>query len=176
MAHLFFAMLAPLVADAWSPALARTARLAERARRVHADPQACICINCKWIDRCEVYHWVETQHEQPHVTMAPDFDPDDPQGELRQRTSPRPVCPFACALILCLCFASAVQVFIRNEGDEVTEMSNQPDAGAHVPQQVATGVRASVLTTEYDVFGCASFDEDAGKWVRLMPEAGFIPT
>ncbi|EOD14825.1 hypothetical protein EMIHUDRAFT_49568, partial [Emiliania huxleyi CCMP1516] len=39
----------------------------------------CICINCKWVDRCKTYHWVETQHEQEHVTAAPDFEPVDPQ-------------------------------------------------------------------------------------------------
>ena len=40
----------------------------------------------------------------------------------------------------------AVQVFIRNQGEE------------------------------YDVFKCDSFVEDAGKWLRLMPDAGFVPT
>ena len=41
--------------------------------------QCCICINCKLVDRCKVYHWVETMHTQPHVTTDPDFDPADPQ-------------------------------------------------------------------------------------------------
>ena len=33
-----------------------------------------------------------------------------------------------------------------------------------------------VLTTEFDVFGCASFVEDDGRWIRLMPDAEYIPT
>ena len=56
-------------------------------------PACCICINCKLVDRCKVYHWVETMHEQPHLTMEPDFDPSKPE----------------------------VQVFIRNE-EEATPL------------------------------------------------------
>ena len=51
-------------------------------------------------------------------------------------------------------------------------MSNTPDEGA----EGAGGVTTAVLTTEYDVFECASFSEDADKWMRLMPDAGFVPT
>jgi hypothetical protein len=32
-----------------------------------------------------------------------------------------------------------------------------------------------VLTTEYDVFGCDAFLEDKGRWLRLMPDADYIP-
>ena len=42
-------------------------------------PACCICINCKLVDRCKVYHWVEEMHEQPHLTEEADFDPADPQ-------------------------------------------------------------------------------------------------
>ena len=38
-------------------------------------PACCICINCKWVDRCKAYHFVETKHEQPHLTPTPDFMP-----------------------------------------------------------------------------------------------------
>lgn len=38
----------------------------------------CICINCYFVDRCETYHAVETQHQQPHLTDNPDFEPDEP--------------------------------------------------------------------------------------------------
>lgn len=33
----------------------------------------CICINCQYVDRCETYHAVETQHQQRHLTEEPDF-------------------------------------------------------------------------------------------------------
>ena len=59
--------------------------------------RACICINCKFVDRCSTYHWVETQHEQPHVTRSPDFEPDNPQGAPRQAATIARTAPHACA-------------------------------------------------------------------------------
>lgn len=38
----------------------------------------CICVNCHYVDRCITYHAVETQHEQPHLTEEPTFDPIEP--------------------------------------------------------------------------------------------------
>merc|ERR1711924_229442 len=59
-------------------------------------------INCKWVDRCQTYHWVEQMHEQPHVTSSPDFDPDDPQ----------------------------IQCFIRNEGSQPADVRDGADDGS----------------------------------------------
>ena len=112
------------------------------APRITSSPRACICINCKWVDRCQTYHWVEQMHEQPHVTNAPDFDPGDPQ----------------------------IQVFIRKEGVEEADVKDGADNGS------TDGMRAAVLSTEYDVFACDDFAEERGKWLRLMPDADFIPT
>lgn len=53
-----------------------------------------------------------------------------------------------------------VQVFIREEKEALEVAGDQ-----HIP-----------LTTEYDVFACDAFSEDKGRWLRLMPEADFIPT
>jgi hypothetical protein len=101
--------------------------------------QACICINCKFVDRCKTYHWVETQHEQQHVTDAPDFEPNDPQ----------------------------IQVFIRDEDAVSKDMSTSDGSDRQ---------SRPALTTEFDVFECDAFVEDAGHWLRLMPDADFIPT
>jgi len=38
----------------------------------------CICINCKWVDRCKTYHDVETAHEVEHLTFYPDINPKNP--------------------------------------------------------------------------------------------------
>ena len=38
----------------------------------------CICINCEYVNRCETYHMVETQHQQNHLTELPDFEPKEP--------------------------------------------------------------------------------------------------
>ena len=37
----------------------------------------CICINCKLVDTCKAYHFVEQKHQQPHLTNAPTFEPRD---------------------------------------------------------------------------------------------------
>ena len=121
--------------------VAPPARALPRHRRA-LPPSCCICINCKWVDRCQTYHWVETQHEQPHVTAAPTFDPNDPQ----------------------------IQVFIRKEGDADADVMDGADDGS------TDGMRSQILTTEYDVFACDAFEEEKGKWLRLMPDADFIPT
>ena len=113
------------------------------ARRHNSEAiRCCICINCKFVDRCKTYHWVEKMHEQPHVTSDPTFDPDDPQ----------------------------IQVFIRNEGEEAASVDGHADDGS------TEGMTSNVLTTEFDVFECASFAEEQGKWIALMPDADFIPT
>lgn len=46
----------------------------------------CICINCDYVDRCAAYHAVEKQHQQPHLTETPDFQPSSPQIDVHLRT------------------------------------------------------------------------------------------
>jgi len=75
----------------------------------------CICVNCHYVDRCTTYHAVETQHEQPHLTNYPDFEPVNP----------------------------SVNVNIRPQED--------------------------YIEVEWDVVGCESFLEEAGKWAKLRP-------
>lgn len=81
----------------------------------------CICVNCHYVDRCSTYHAVEYQHQQPHLTESPTFEPIEP----------------------------TINVNIRNH-DDIIEM-------------------------EWDVVGCQSFKEDAGKWSRLRP-GELVPT
>ena len=38
----------------------------------------CICINCKWVDRCVTYHDVETNHGVDHITETPDIKANNP--------------------------------------------------------------------------------------------------
>ena len=37
----------------------------------------CICVNCRWVDRCEAYHAVEQQHGVAHLNANPDIKPID---------------------------------------------------------------------------------------------------
>jgi hypothetical protein len=75
----------------------------------------CICINCAYVDCCNTYNAVETQHQQPHLTQNPNFEPNNP----------------------------TINVNIRTNQDYI-EM-------------------------EWDVVGCDSFLEEAGKWMKLRP-------
>jgi hypothetical protein len=38
----------------------------------------CICVNCHYVDSCLTYHAVETNHQQPHLTETPVFEPINP--------------------------------------------------------------------------------------------------
>lgn len=55
-----------------------TAPLQTRRRRTPVAVEMCICINCRFVDRCTAYHHVETKHGQPHLSQAPDFTPRNP--------------------------------------------------------------------------------------------------
>ena len=46
---------------------------------VAASGGMCICVNCRWVDRCQAYHAVERQHGAPHLTASPDFEPESPR-------------------------------------------------------------------------------------------------
>ncbi|GCE64979.1 putative metal-binding cluster containing protein [cyanobiont of Ornithocercus magnificus] len=39
----------------------------------------CICVNCRWVDRCQTYHAVERQHGVPHLSGSPDLMPVSPR-------------------------------------------------------------------------------------------------
>ena len=39
----------------------------------------CICVDCRWVDRCQAYHAVERQHGVPHLTDQPDLEPNKPR-------------------------------------------------------------------------------------------------
>ncbi|TVQ43665.1 MAG: hypothetical protein EA365_12150 [Gloeocapsa sp. DLM2.Bin57] len=46
----------------------------------------CICVNCYFVDRCNTYYAVETQHQQPHLTETPNFEPQEPTINVNIRT------------------------------------------------------------------------------------------
>ncbi|MGL5082224.1 MAG: Ycf34 family protein [Microcoleaceae cyanobacterium] len=46
----------------------------------------CICVNCEYVDRCLTYHAVEGQHQEPHLTESPDFEPIEPTINVNIRT------------------------------------------------------------------------------------------
>jgi len=38
----------------------------------------CICVDCRWVDKCQAYHSVERQHGATHINATPDLKPVDP--------------------------------------------------------------------------------------------------
>jgi len=46
----------------------------------------CICINCHYVDNCQTYNAVETQHQQPHLSEDPTFEPVEPTINVNIRT------------------------------------------------------------------------------------------
>jgi len=38
----------------------------------------CICVNCKWVNRCITYHDVENNHGVEHICDNPDFKANKP--------------------------------------------------------------------------------------------------
>jgi Hypothetical chloroplast protein Ycf34 len=46
----------------------------------------CICINCQYVDICNTYHAVETQHQQKHLTENPSFEPENPSINVNIKT------------------------------------------------------------------------------------------
>ncbi|QVL53222.1 MAG: Ycf34 family protein [Cyanobium sp. M30B3] len=39
----------------------------------------CICVDCRWVDRCQAYHAVERQHGVAHLNDRPDVQPRQPR-------------------------------------------------------------------------------------------------
>jgi len=47
----------------------------------------CICVNCFYVDICNTYYAVETQHEQLHLTENPHFELKEPSINVNIRTN-----------------------------------------------------------------------------------------
>ena len=46
----------------------------------------CICIDCRWVDRCATQHTVETHHGARYLTPTPDFEPCQPRINVHLRS------------------------------------------------------------------------------------------
>ena len=119
-------------------------------------PLPCICIDCKWVTSCAAYHFVETKHEQPHMTEDPAFEPregsptihvnirtlrtdQDRQAELQRMWREHKV------------ETERAEARGEDHGEETYDLTPQ-------------------VTQEYDVVACEDFVQDTGCWVRNMPE------
>lgn len=142
----------------------------------------CICINCSWVERCSSYHFVESKHEQPHLTSNPDFTPrqgspsirvqvrrEDEPGFRRNWSDGVEPAPFSALLV-----AMASSIATLNAPTSSVESQE--------PEEEMADIRIPLYSTEYDVVKCADYLEDKGRWIRLMPEKirkvnpNFVPT
>ena len=123
-------------------------------------PHMCICINCARVIDCKAYHFVESKHNQPHMTESPTFEPRDgaPTIHVNIRT-----------------------VTKENRQGEIDRMFQEHEtetqrakATQHKESDRLVGTTTydlgSATTYEYDVVKCADYTEDLGCWVRNMPE------
>jgi hypothetical protein len=129
-------------------------------RRSLLIPKMCICINCARVTDCTAYHFVESKHNQPHMTENPSFEPSNGsptihvnirtvKNEDRQREIER----------------------MYNEHESETERAQQTQNEADGPLVGETTYHVGSSTTyEYDVVKCADYVEDHGCWIRNMPE------
>jgi hypothetical protein len=143
----------------------------------------CICIHCKYVTRCEAYHFVEEKHEQPHMTKTPTFTPRNgsPTIHVNIRTSRQG--------------SEAgddvtARIWSEHEAQQQIAEERAAQKGTDVEQEVMTAAGGaggdydlSVQTTyEYDVVACEDFAEERNAWVKNMPDEirkvnpDFVPT
>lgn len=121
----------------------------------------CICIDCARVTNCAAYHFVETKHEQPHMTENPTFEPRDgsPTIHVNVRTirnnQDRK--------------KEIERMWREHEGETQRAMENQ-DKDDDTLYGEETYDLTPVTTYEYDVVKCEDFVSDPGCWVRNMPE------
>jgi hypothetical protein len=140
---------------------------------------SCICVHCKFVTSCAAYHFVETKHEQPHMTKDPTFTPREGSptiqvhirsirtDEDRQAEIDRMWKEHAAETVRAEEQAQAKKATSKtNTGDE------EDDDASDEPVLVGetTYDFSPVTTYEYDVVECEDFIQDKGCWVRNMPE------
>jgi len=149
----------------------------------------CICVDCKWVTSCKAYHFVETKHEQPHMSETPTFLPREgsPTINVNIRTEQRRPKPTAGIIDKAASSKSSGGGMWKDQiaTDDDNDDDDEPARDARYYEETGTveAVRTNTTTTiEYDVVACADFVLDKGCWVRNMPDEirkvnpDFVPT
>lgn len=123
--------------------------------------QMCICIDCARVTNCAAYHFVETKHEQPHMTESPTFEPREgsPTIHVNVRTirdnKDR---------------QDEIERMWREHKAETQRATETRNADNEPLYGETTYDLTPETTYEYDVVKCEDFVSDPGCWVRNMPE------
>ena len=138
-----------------------------RSSLTNISPLMCICINCARVTNCAAYHFVETKHEQPHMTEEPTFEPRE--GSPTIHVNIRSIRNRDDQL-------QEVQRMWREHKAE-TERAEMAASESDASNGESSGLHGSevydlrpMTTYEYDVVKCEDFIEDKGCWVRNMPQ------
>jgi hypothetical protein len=132
----------------------------------------CICINCAYVTNCTIYHFVEEQHEQPHLTKTPTFTPR--RGSPRMHVTTKPPTETDWAKFW------QAQENAKNEAE--ARAAAELDLSVDTTTVRVAAAAFPTSTTEYDVVKCEDFILDQGIWIRNMPEEirrvnpDFVPT
>mmetsp|Transcript_34506 Transcript_34506/g.52968 ORF Transcript_34506/g.52968 Transcript_34506/m.52968 type:complete len:193 (-) Transcript_34506:192-770(-) len=128
---------------------------------VHQSPTClnCVCINCAFVVNCSIYHMVETQHEQPHMTPNPTFNPPEGAPKINIVTTHEEQTFDRDAFIAEL---APYKESMDQESDEFKQiLKNLVNKWAVPP----------MMEIEMDVVSCKSFVEEKDCWIKNMPES-----
>lgn len=171
----------PFLVDGYSSAKSESPSCASRT-----SPSMCICIDCARVTDCAAYHFVETKHDQPHMTDRPTFEPrpGSPTIHVNVRTvrnnadrrkeiermwrEHRAETKRAESIA-----AAAAAEKKRKEQDERDEkVGGQSSSSARNEKLYSETVYdfTPITTYEYDVVKCEDYVHDEGCWVRNMPQ------
>lgn len=153
----------------------------------------CICIDCARVTNCAAYHFVETKHEQPHMTEDPTFSPREGSPTIhvnvRQQNNRDGDDDDDDVVARMWKEHKAEEIQAEQQEAAVSEQNNEnknndndePSGNNNLHGKTVYDLSART-TVEYDVVACADFVEDKGCWVRNMPEEiraanpDFVPT
>jgi len=129
------------------------------------DLQMCICINCARVTNCKAYHFVEEQHEQPHMNDDPTFEP----------VNGSPTMHVTSRVFKTEEQATEADLMWKNHATEQEKLEDDAKKRGQDPEveTLVGGTKynfAPIIEIEYDVVACADYLHSPGSWVRHMPE------
>jgi len=116
----------------------------------------CICIDCARVTSCDAYHFVETKHEQPHISRDPTFTPQNgsPTIHVTIRSTQN---------------STEESRLLSEHAQETADAAAEANSNENLHGKTVYNL-SPATTVEYDVVACQDFLEDKGCWVRNMPE------
>ena len=127
---------------------------------------SCICTGCKFLPTCAAYHFVEKQHQQPHIYRGDETKMFEPRNG-----SPRiNVTSWVDAVAATEAQGREAGIVRKRKfwGEQGAASAEDPlDSGYFNETVFAT---ASDILVEYDVVSCADYVHETGVWKRNMPD------